>query len=185
MHKILLIIKREYLSRVKKKSFLIATFLVPLLFVGMMTLVGYLTAKQGELGDKKKVVVVDESGRFEGRLKNSSTLLYTFSKSSIVAEKKTFIDSGYDYLLCVPASLTGIQLLGEKKPNAFTGGNIEEALTGIIRQQRLIEAGIDTALLAKAQKPLSVKSLQFTEHGLKDAQSGVAFGVGMAAAFLI
>jgi len=185
MHKILLIVKREYLSRVKKKSFLVATFLVPVLFVGMITLVGYLTAKQGELGDKKKVVVVDESGRFTGKLKNASTLLYTFTCNDIVKEKKQFIDSGYDYLLYIPASLTGIQLLGEKKPNAFTGSNIEDALTGIIRQQRLLESGIDTAILAKAQKPLVVKSLQFTEHGLKDSQSGVAFAVGMAAAFLI
>ena len=70
MNKILLIIQREYFSRVKKKSFVIMTFLVPILFIGMFGLIGYLVAKQNDLGDKKKIEVVDESGMFRSKMKN-------------------------------------------------------------------------------------------------------------------
>ena len=55
MNKILLIIQREYLSRVRKKSFLVLTFLVPVLFVGMIALIGYLAVHQDAMGDKKIV----------------------------------------------------------------------------------------------------------------------------------
>lgn len=46
MNKILLIIQREYLSRVKKKSFLLTTFLVPLFFIGMYVGIFFLTKKE-------------------------------------------------------------------------------------------------------------------------------------------
>ena len=62
MNKILLIIQREYLSRVKKKSFLVLTFLVPVLFIGMFAILGYLAVKGDDLGDDKKVQVIDMSG---------------------------------------------------------------------------------------------------------------------------
>ena len=64
MHKILLIIQREYFTRVKKKSFLLVTFLVPVLFIGVFVLIGYIAVNQNEMASKKKVEVVDESGWF-------------------------------------------------------------------------------------------------------------------------
>src|ERR1019366_2401377 len=138
MHKILLIIQREYLSRVKKKSFLVLTFLVPVLFIGMFVLVGYLAAKQNELGDKKKVEVVDESGIFRNKLKNSGTIEYSFTTDKYTTAKDSFLKSGYDYLLYVPSSLTGVQLFSEKKASAITIQNIESGLSDIAQAQRLL-----------------------------------------------
>ena len=185
MNKILLIIQREYLSRVKKKSFIVLTLLVPVLFIGMIALIAYISVKQNELGDKKKIEVVDESGRFSGKMKNSSTMEYIATKGDYATAKNSFIKDGYDYLLYIPASLTGIQILGEKKAGPMTSGKIEDELSNILRSQRLAEAGIDSAMLAKAQKPISVASMQVTENGIKDAHAWVAYGVGFLSAFLI
>src|SRR5436190_24016614 len=104
MDKILLIIQREYLSRVKKKSFIVMTFLVPILFIGMFVLVGYLVAKQNELGDLKKIEVVDESGLFAGKLRNNGTLQYTFTSDSYAKARAGLLKSDFDYLLYVPSS---------------------------------------------------------------------------------
>ena len=185
MNKILLIIQREYFSRVKKKSFIVMTILVPVLFISMIGLIAYISVRQNDLGDKKKIIVVDESGRFIGKMKNSSTMEYVAAKDNYAATKTSFIKDGYDYLLYIPSSLTGVQMLGEKKAGPMTSGKIEDELSNIIRSQRLAEAGIDSGVLAKAQKPISVASMQVTENGVKDAHAWVAYGVGFLSAFLI
>lgn len=185
MNKIWLIIQREYLSRVKKKSFLLMTFLTPVLFIGMGILVGVLVAKQDDFGDKKKVEVVDESGMFMNKLTNSGTLEYSFTTSDYASVKAGFLKSGYDYLLYVPASITGVQLFGKKKASAITLQVIENGLSKVAQTQRLMVAGIDTAVLAKAQQSISIDAKQISEEGETDAQTMVAYAVGFLSAFLI
>ncbi len=185
MNKIWLIIQREYFSRVKKKSFLVMTFLVPVLSIGMMALVIYLVAKQDDLGDKKNVEVVDENGMFKNKLKNSGSIEYSYSNENYTNAKAGLPKSGYDYLLYVPASVTGVQLFSEKKASALTIQNIQSALSDIAQSQRLLSAGIDTAILAKAQKPITLEAKQITETGEKDAQTYVAYFIGFISAFLI
>jgi ABC-2 type transport system permease protein len=184
MNKVLLIIQREYLSRVKKKSFLVVTFLVPVLVMGMTSLMMYLALNQGGLADTKKVEVVDESGWFANNLKGSKTIEYTFATNYADA-KATFVKRGFDYLLYVPASLNNIQLFGEKKPATTTTGKIEDELSNIARTRRLSEAHIDSAVLANAQKSLNVEPRQITAAGEKDAHIWVAYTIGLVCAFLI
>ena len=186
MNKILLIIQREYFSRVKKKSFLVLTFLVPVLFISMIGLIAYISASQNEFGDLKKVAVIDESGRFVNKMKNSSHMSFTYVSQPFETTKTSFIKGGYDYLLYIPASLTGVQLLGEKKPSPLTSGKIEDDLSNLIRSQRLVEAGIDTVVLAKAQKHISISPQQVKANGaVEDAHVVASLAVGFICAFLI
>lgn len=184
MNKILLIIKREYLTRVMKKSFLMVTFLVPVLFIGMMSLVVYLAVNQGGLGDVKKVQVVDESGWFANKIQSSKTIQYSFA-TDYTATKKTFIKNGYDYLLYVPASMKKIQLFGESTPSVINSGKIEDELTRVARSRRLSEAHIDSAVLASTQAALTVEPKQISETGETDANVMAKYGIGLACAFLI
>ncbi len=184
MNKILLIVKREYLTRVRKRSFLLVTFLVPVLFIAMIVLIGYIAANQGMMSDLKKVQVVDESGWFTGKLKNTATINYTFSAINGAAAKKTFIDSGYDYLLYIPASLSA-ELISENKPSGAVTMSVQRALTEIAQSRRLADAHIDSAVLANAQKEISVEGLQMTANGVKNAHIYASYGVGMLCAFLI
>ena len=184
MNKILLIIKREYLTRVMKKSFLMVTFLVPVLFIGMMSLVVYLAVNQGGLGDVKKVQVVDESGWFANKIQSSKTIQYSFT-TDYAATKKTFIKNGYDYLLYVPATMNKIQLFGESTPSVINSGKIEDELTRVARSRKLSEAHIDSAVLANAQTALTVEPKQIGENGETDANVMAKYGIGLVCAFLI
>lgn len=78
MNKILLIIQREYLSRVKKKSFLLTTFLVPLFFIGMYVGVFFLTKKSFE--DSRALIYVVDNTKEVGPLlkKHRANHLYAF-----------------------------------------------------------------------------------------------------------
>jgi ABC-2 type transport system permease protein len=185
MKKILLIIEREYLTRVKKKSFIILTILVPVLFIGMFGIIGYLAVNGDELADKKKVEVIDESGMFMNKLKNTGSIVYSYASDNYADAKTKYIKDGYNYLLHIPSTVTGIELLSDKKPSATTIEAVETGLTDIAQSQRLQAAGIDTSVLSKAQKHISISARQMTDKGEKDAQTYAAYAVGFLAGFLI
>ena len=90
MNKVLLIIEREYLSRVRKRSFLVATFLVPTLFIGMIVLVGFLTKQGGDVSTK--IDVIDESGIFADKLKDEKPVDFSISAQSLADAKKKVIN---------------------------------------------------------------------------------------------
>lgn len=184
MNKILLIIQREYMTRVKKKSFLIMTFVVPLLFMGMIALVTWLIANN-DMGDKKKVEVVDESGIYKNELKNTDKVTYVYSNESYDAAKKDFKNSGNDYLLYIPASVKGATLLSEKKASFTFTSAIEDQLSNRAQTYRLKQAGIDSAVLSQAQSHIDVQALQITDKGVKDANTFIADGLGLLCGFLI
>lgn len=186
MNKTLLIIQREYLSRVKKKSFLLMTFLVPLLFIGMYALVIFIFIKGDS--DKKQIQVLDQSGVFENKLSDKKNLDFQFIKGNYNQAKKDLLQSEADFLLYIPANYEtskNIEIVSEKKPGLSVIGDIEEQMESILQDKRLILAGIDTAIINQAKPNLSINARQITEQGEKDASVGASFAVGFVAAFLI
>lgn len=186
MNKTLLIIQREYLSRVKKKSFLLMTFLVPLLFIGMYALVIFIFIKGDS--DKKQIQVLDQSGIFENKLSDKKNLDFQFIKGNYNQAKKDLLQSEADFLLFIPANYEtakNIEIVSEKKPGLSVIGDIEEQMESILQDKRLILAGIDTAIINQAKPNLSINARQITEQGEKDASVGASFAVGFVAAFLI
>jgi ABC-2 type transport system permease protein len=185
MKKILLIIQREYLSRVKKKSFIWMTILVPALFIGMNGLLAYLVTNGDELGDVKTVHVVDENGMFKGKLKSTSTVKFSYSDKSYADERKTFLDGDKDYLLHLTPTLADVQILSEKKPSATLVANIEGQVNELIKNKKLLDAGIDTKILEESEKGINIESKQITADGEKDAGTIMAYAIGFLTAILI
>lgn len=100
LHIVNIIIKREYLTRVKKKSFLITTFLVPILFAALCTLPSIIMVMAKE--EAKKIAVVDQSGIVVSHLKNSETVEFTQYKDVNPDVFKKQLDSvGMDALLVI------------------------------------------------------------------------------------
>jgi len=186
MNKTLLIIEREYLSRVKKKSFLLMTFLVPLLFIGMYALVIFIFIKGDD--NKKQIQVLDQSGVFENKLNDKKNLDFRYIKGNYEQAKKDLLQSEADFLLYIPAnyeSAKNIEIVSEKKPGLNVLGDIEDQMENILQDKRLIQAGIDTAVINQAKPKLSINARQITKEGVKDASVGASFVVGFVAAFLI
>ena len=94
MNKILLIIKREYLSRVRKKSFIIMTILGPVLMAGLILAPILLMDSSDE--EKKEIWVCDENNLFESQFKDVDGTDYKFFKHDFFQVKDRFITSdGY------------------------------------------------------------------------------------------
>jgi ABC-2 type transport system permease protein len=186
MNKTLLIIQREYFSRVKKKSFLLMTFLVPLLFIGMYALVIFIFIKGDD--KKKQIQVLDQSGVFENKLSDKKNLDFQYVKGNYEQAKKDLLQSEADFLLYIPAnyeSAKNIEIISEKKPGLNVLGDIEDQMESILQDKRLVLAGIDTAIINQSKPKLNINARQITEEGEKDASVGASFVVGFVAAFLI
>jgi len=185
MNKIFLIIQREYLSRVKKKSFLLMTFLVPLLIIGMYALIAVLTIKGGDV--KTEVEVLDETGIFAGSFKDKGTVQFHVSREALPDAKKA-VAEGDNFVLYIPADFEKsgqVQMFSQKKPGISAMSSIEDQMNEILRAKRLKDAGIDPATLDAVKSDVSIVSKEITAEGEKDSSAGAAYAVGFAAAILI
>lgn len=186
MNKIILIIKREYFSRVKKKSFLIMTFLVPLLIIGMYALIFALSMKGGD--NIPAVEVIDDSGIFSKGLENKKSATFRKSELTLADAKQKVIKNEDAFVLYIPKNIASggtIEMFSQKKAGISVISTIENQLNDQMRTKMLADAGIDVLTLDKIKPKLSVVSKELTVEGEKDSSSGAAMAVGFAAAILI
>jgi len=189
MHKILLIIQREYFSRVKKKSFLLMTFLVPLFFIALYGGIFYLTKKSFK-DAHAHVYILDQQGSFAQHLKSDPNITFTVSDRSLQDLKKQIKDDEQNSsILVIPKEIyqqTTIELISADKANITIQNAIARQLEGIIRIGEYKKLGIDPELLQSVQPHISVNAKELTEGGEeKNSNTGIAMGIGVGLAVLV
>jgi ABC-2 type transport system permease protein len=181
--KTLIIIKREYLTRVRKRSFIIITLLIPVLLVGMGALVAGISLNSG---DQKKIVVLDESKTFDHKLENSKKINFQFATTPLETLKKGLKDEKYDAVLYIPPfnknEKARFNLFSEKQLGMEAQKDIQEQLNNVVTQQRMQEAGIDKERLRYLQDE-SI-SVQPNVEG-KATSNEAAFGIGYSCGLLL
>ncbi|MBR9919811.1 MAG: ABC transporter permease [Bacteroidetes bacterium] len=101
MEKLLLIIRREYLTRVKKRSFILTTILTPLAFALFMVIVGFIFAYESD--DVQRVAVIDEAGILEsGGISNETSLIFSVEDRSLEELRANLESYDYDGILRIP-----------------------------------------------------------------------------------
>jgi ABC-2 type transport system permease protein len=186
MRNILLVIRREYLVRVKKKSFLIMTLLAPLLFVGFYATVIWVAV---ESVDTKTVQVLDESGLFSKEFKDTETLKFIYIDSSIDSAKTGFKKSDANALVYIPGNIIrdpkGVRIYAEKNVSMDLKSQIEKVIEKQIEDIKLSEAGITHKILEDSRVNVSSETISLSEEGEKTSSSGAATVIGGICAFLI
>lgn len=189
MNKILLIIQREYLSRVKKKSFLLTTFLVPLFFIAMYIGIFLLSKKSFEDANAL-VYVVDNTNEISTLLENTEGLKFSNSTKElneqiqeIKGEKKN------TNILLIPKDFYTshkIEFLSSGKPNITTQSEIENQLEEILLNHQYKELNIDPQTIRNIDNTVSVDAKEITESGeAKSSDTRIAMGIAMALSILI
>lgn len=178
MNKILLIIRREYLSRVKKKSFIIMTFLTPLLIAGIYGLIGYFTYK-GISDTHDKIAVVSTNTTLTEKLASNKNTEYVYVKQSLNEMKSSIKSSDYDYVLYLPEFTLkepkGIELFGVKQAGLSLNNRISDDIEELIRNQKLKESGIAQSDLDQLKTSVDIETKKIaTETGKEESSSAGA-----------
>jgi ABC-2 type transport system permease protein len=188
MNKVLLIIQREYVTRVRKKAFIVMIFVVPALILGMGGLIGFVAKNNQELASNQVVKVFDESKTFDGKFHNGKHIKFETSKQSL-KDAKAGLQANEDLaILSIPADYTKkpAEIFSKKKPSFQLTGEIETQMNAIASAKSMMDHHIDTAFLNSINKNrISVNAKEVTATGTKDADLGASMGVGIACAILI
>ncbi len=187
MNKLPLIIKREYLAKVRNKSFVIMTFLSPILMVGMVVLIAYLT----KLNDNEKriISVLNESEHFTNDfLSDQNTGYVNFEGIGLQAAKDSTANLGYYGLLHIPEE-GDLEMVAERSffyskdaPNTSVIDDIEDIFQDRLRQKKLMNMGVSTQDFANIADRFEIRTSTFAgEQNLKGinelkAAVGGAFG---------
>lgn len=174
MNKILLIIKREYFSRVKKKSFIVMTFLTPLLIAGIYALIGYFTYT-GIKDTHDNIGVVSTNKTLTTKLTSSKNVDYKYLNQSLDDAKLALAKEDYDYILYLPEFTLdepkGIELFGKKQAGLSINRRISDDLEEIIRNQKLQESGISQGDLDKLKTNVDIETKKITTDTGKEESS--------------
>ncbi|MTI32352.1 ABC transporter permease [Xanthovirga aplysinae] len=187
MNKILLIISREYLSRVRKKSFIIMTFLGPLLFAGFTVVPGWLATRDS---DKEYLVeVIDDSGLFTGKLQDKSNIHFEFISQKLeMAKEKVSGKKDYSLLYIPPINIDdpqGITYYSEGSPSLEVVGNIKGTLRSQIEAMKLKRSNLDQETIDQLKTKVSIETINMSAEGEKKSSAGLATAVGYIGAFLM
>ncbi len=189
MEKIWLIFQREYLTRVRKKSFVVMTILGPLLLAAAFAIPVWLASSDN---DAVVVRVLDESGKLSGLASADSSYRFVPVAPPLASAKAGLKGQKGTVLLYAPATLSldhpdGLQLFTEANLGLDQQLGLEKLLRRQVEQLRLQRSGIDEKVLAAARvQDLDLKTTRLDASGAeKDDNAGLVIGLGYGGALLI
>jgi ABC-2 type transport system permease protein len=192
MNKISVIIKREYITRVRKKSFIIMTILAPLLMASLVVVLP--TMMMNQKGEFKKIAVVeDNSDLFKGVIKDTKDAEFVYLENTKVEDLKTsFEKAGYYGILYISPEIintpNAIQLISKQQPPIGLLQHIENALEKEIERQKLLSYNIENLdeIMKTIQTNISVQTIKIDSSGaVKKTSTGIAMALAYILGFLM
>ncbi len=194
MSKIFLILKREFFTRVKKKSFLIMTIVSPLLIVLFYAIIIYFTVNGAGNEAVKTVFVNDKSGLIENKLSNNKVFNFEYG-NDVKTTAAEFLKKHNQYfaLLQIPDSFglnntSGIKLIATEQPSITQIDYIENEIEKFVKNEQLTNYKIDQSIIDKinaTEVKLSTTKLNLNSQQEEKSNSGAATALGMGGALLI
>ena len=188
MNKIWLVIKREYLTRVKNKTFILSTILLPLFFIGFIVASTYFGIKSVE---HQKIAVEDNNGIFKSSFRSDKVITYEFP-AGINADN--FKEKGYSAFLYIPGKYDSpqdsISLIANKQLGIDAEGKIKDQINTAIRNKAFLENNIDKKVLDSINAINEDDLYKFStviKQGDKTQQSnsGLSSAIGYGSGILI
>ena len=190
MNHLQLIIKREYLNKVRNKSFIIMTFLSPLIMVLIFTLVAYLSQLNNEA--VTTINILDESGLFTNSFKDSESVNYTTLENISINEAKLATETSEAYgLLYIPKAPVldnlseSITFYSEGSPSISMMRSIENKIEGRVNVLKLEESGIDAKQIEELRINIDAKIETFKGKKTSKLGAGLKLIFGGIAGYLL
>ena len=190
MKQIWLVTQREYLSRVKKKSFIIMTLVGPLLIALFYGGIFWVMMNERMNDTERLIQVIDESGLVKGELKNTDRLLFTYSDVKIDSARKQLDSSDYYGILYLPPSLTierpvGAQFITREQSSLTVQDEVESSVEKELRQRKMVRAGLSKEKIDSLNVKLDMNVLVNNGGEAEKSETGILTGIGFALTFLM
>jgi ABC-2 type transport system permease protein len=189
MSKLVLIIKREFIAKVRNKSFIVMTFLSPLLFVGISVFIGFLGTMKADL---KTIAVHDETGLFFNEFKSDEEYKYIdLSKISMKVLKDSIVSEAYEGLLFIPKSTDNVvlqknmQYVSNDSPSVMFIEDLESTIAEKITEVNYLKSGLDTLAIEKAKADVSIQLEKASGEEALKGLNEIKIGIGGAFGYLI
>ena len=190
MSKIGLVITQEYKNRVAKKSFLVLTLLMPLLFVALIfTPIWLATLKDGEV---KLVAVVDQTGKYESVFTDNDAYNFELIGEPIDSLRTSEKRSDYEAIVVISNDLAttpeAVTIYSEKQVNIELKNFIEQGLSSFVEKEKLFSHNIPNIqeIIDESQANVHVNTIKWSEDGSEEISSSeVAIAIGMVFTMLI
>jgi ABC-2 type transport system permease protein len=188
MNKIWLVIKREYFTRVRNKTFILSTILLPLFFIGFIAASAYFSIKSV---DKEKIAVIDNNGMFKNSFQSDKIISYEFPSD---VNANNFNEKGYSGYLKIPENYNSpkdsITLISDKQLGINAEEKMKEQINSAIRNKAFLENNINKSVLDSINGIDEEQLYKFStviKQGDKTEQSnsGLAYGIGFGSGILI
>ncbi|WP_109832572.1 ABC transporter permease [Reichenbachiella versicolor] len=188
MNKIGLIIVREYLSRVRKKSFIIMSVLGPFIFAALFIVPVWMASTSTD--DQKIIQVIDETGMFKGQLEGNKTLYFDFIEEDLLSAKSSLEVNEAFGLLHIPKmgmyDVKAIKLYSYQNPGLSIVNALNWKLQSRIENIRLKESGVSEGVIKNLKKKLKLKTIRLNKAGDESQSNAEATtAAGYIGSFLI
>ena len=187
MNKVLLIITREYTTRVKNKRFLLVTFLMPIIFIGFIAGSVYFAASGKE---ETTIAIVNDPGFLKENLNSDSgNVVFAFPEG---ADSSNYTDKKFDGILYPELSEGKLvaELHSSKQLGFEVTRYVERQLNKALENKLLLEKGIEKTTLDSiadaSEENVLLKNMVADEDGKSsESNAGIAYGVGFGSGLLI
>lgn len=188
MSKIPLIIESEYMSRVRKKSFLVMTLLTPVLMVLLCSIPAFITLFSDS--DMRNVTVVDQTGLYKDVYESNDEYTYTYLNSETTAEQLRSNEEPYAYIVITDNLLNNadaMTIYSHKQTTASFEMEVTDRMEEYLHDQKLASFDIPNLqqIIDESNVDINVGSIRFDEKGDTQTSAGLATIVGMISTFLI
>ncbi len=189
MSKIALIIKREFIAKVRNKSFIVMTFLSPLLFVGIAAFVGFLSTMKADL---KTIAIHDETGKFVNEFKSDEEYKYVdFSSVDTKILKDSIVSESYEGLLIIPKSEDNkslqnrIQYVSNDSPGVMFIEDLQDVINKKLTEENYQTAGLDTLKITQSKADVTINLAKASGEQALKGLNEIKIGIGGAFGYLI
>ncbi|HOZ76117.1 MAG TPA: ABC transporter permease [Flavobacterium sp.] len=184
-----LIIKREFIAKVRNKSFIVMTFLSPLLFVGIAAFVGYLGSLKA---DVKTIAIHDETGIFAKEFKNSEEYHYLdLSAVDTKILRDSITTEGYAGLILIPKATDmnqlekKVQFIANDSPSLGFLSDTEDVIARKITQINFENAKLDTLAIKNAQAKVDISVAKSSGEATLKGLNEIKIAIGGVFGYLI
>lgn len=167
MNKIKLIIQREYLTRVKKTSFIVMSILGPIIIAAIFIIPLWL--QKFESQQIKHIAVIDESRILMPTIKSTETVTFTdLGNTTLDEAQKTYAKNGYYAVLFIPKNIlnsTAVQIFSNRQPDFGLKQYIAKIIEKDLETLKLLKSNVNPDLLKAVQTPIFVQTIKWTSDG--------------------